>query len=83
MMKLQSSTAPTPTNPSAVYISYNYGDTFVNITEKFRIGDDQYATLDKFTNHPKYYRFVSSYFISIIFQFSFIVEELVIILLLF
>ena len=66
---------PVSTNPSAVYISYDYGDTFVNITEKFRIGDDQYATLDKFTNHPKYNRFVSAYFINTLscnFLFKFI-----------
>ncbi|CAL7939536.1 unnamed protein product [Xylocopa violacea] len=58
MMRLQGTTL----NPSAVYISYDYGDTFVNITEKFRIDQPesttpQYATLDKFTNHPKYYKF--------------------------
>lgn len=47
-------------NPSAVYISYDYGDTFVNKTKFFRISNDKnapYATLDKFMNHPKYYTY--------------------------
>lgn len=42
-------------NPSAVYFSYDYGDTFVNKTEHFRISDEpnaKFATLDKFYNHP-------------------------------
>lgn len=44
-----------PAVPSAVYISYDYGVTFENKTEKFRLGDsptDGYAQLDKFYNHP-------------------------------
>ncbi|XP_031838991.2 sortilin-related receptor [Nomia melanderi] len=44
--------------PSAVYISYDYGDTFINKTEHFRVSSEpnaEYATLDKFMNHPKYY----------------------------
>ncbi|XP_034183961.1 sortilin-related receptor [Osmia lignaria lignaria] len=51
---------PSPPTPSAVYISYDYGNTFVNKTDKFRISsepDAPYATLDKFTNHPKFYRY--------------------------
>ncbi|KAJ8687024.1 hypothetical protein QAD02_022818 [Eretmocerus hayati] len=42
-------------NPSAVYISYDYGNSFVNKTESFRISDEpnaKYATVDKFYNHP-------------------------------
>lgn len=42
-------------NPSAVYISYDYGDTFQNKTDSFRVSDEpdaKYATLDKFYNHP-------------------------------
>ncbi|XP_034941871.1 sortilin-related receptor-like [Chelonus insularis] len=44
------------TNPSAVYISYDYGDSFENKTDLFKISTDpdQYATLDKFYNHPKF-----------------------------
>ncbi|XP_014221695.1 sortilin-related receptor-like [Trichogramma pretiosum] len=44
-------------NPSAVYISYDYGDTFQNKTELFKVSDEpnaKYATLDKFYNHPTY-----------------------------
>lgn len=58
-----------PPTPSAVYISYDYGNTFVNKTDKFRISsepDAPYATLDKFTNHPKFYRYVSLHLMNII-----------------
>lgn len=51
-----------PPNPSAVYISYNYGDSFENKTEFFKIDTEngvQYATLDKFYNHPRFNTFVS------------------------
>ncbi|XP_076656222.1 sortilin-related receptor isoform X2 [Halictus rubicundus] len=60
MMRLQLNKLYVSSNPSAVYISYDYGDTFVNKTEFFRISDDEnapYATLDKFMNHPKYYTY--------------------------
>ncbi|KAK7863063.1 hypothetical protein R5R35_006484 [Gryllus longicercus] len=44
--------------PSAVYISYDYGAKFENHTEQFKVDDDvlnpRYATVDKFYNHPKY-----------------------------
>ncbi|XP_054265258.1 sortilin-related receptor-like isoform X2 [Macrosteles quadrilineatus] len=42
--------------PSAVYISYDYGDTFQNKTESFLIDKDKglYASIDKFFNHPKF-----------------------------
>ncbi|KAF7992430.1 hypothetical protein HCN44_001755 [Aphidius gifuensis] len=49
------------TQPSAVYISYDYGDTFENKTESFKFESDskiQYATLDKFYNHPKFNSYV-------------------------
>ncbi|KAL0117855.1 hypothetical protein PUN28_008920 [Cardiocondyla obscurior] len=49
-----------PTHPSAVYISYDYGDTFENKTEMFRVSSEPnapYAVVDKFTNHPKYYHY--------------------------
>ncbi|XP_012150619.1 sortilin-related receptor isoform X2 [Megachile rotundata] len=55
--KFAGNSSPTP---SAVYISYDYGDTFENKTDKFRISsepDAPYATLDKFINHPKKYNF--------------------------
>lgn len=47
--------------PSAVYISYDYGDTFDNKTEKFKISDEKnssYASVDKFYNHPTFNEFV-------------------------
>ncbi|XP_039293247.1 sortilin-related receptor-like [Nilaparvata lugens] len=43
--------------PSAVYISFDYGDTFVNKTEAFRLAPADpplYATVDKFYTHPKF-----------------------------
>ncbi|RZC34546.1 sortilin-related receptor-like [Asbolus verrucosus] len=43
-----------PIGPSAVYISYDYGDTYVNKTDLFKIPGGSYATLEKFYNHPKY-----------------------------
>ncbi|KAK9872162.1 hypothetical protein WA026_016216 [Henosepilachna vigintioctopunctata] len=43
--------------PSAVYISYNYGDTFDNKTDSFKLADGNYSTLDKFYNHQKLNRF--------------------------
>lgn len=58
---------PSPSNPSAVYISYNYGDSFENKTEFFKLNSEHaaegtgasYATLDKFYNHPKFNQYVS------------------------
>lgn len=45
-------------NPSNVYISYDYGDTYLNKTDLFKLPDDTYATVDKFYNHPKYNTYV-------------------------
>ncbi|XP_011301031.1 sortilin-related receptor [Fopius arisanus] len=60
-MRSPANKAAVPSNPSAVYISYDYGDSFENKTEFFKINTDQpegsgaaYATLDKFYNHPKF-----------------------------
>lgn len=42
-------------NPSAVYISYDDGDTYVNQTDQFKLPDNTtYATLEKFYNHPQF-----------------------------
>lgn len=41
-------------NPSSVYISYDYGDTYLNKTDKFKLSSGEYATVEKFYNHPKY-----------------------------
>ena len=43
--------------PSSIYISYNYGTSFENKTDLFKLGvgpNDDYAVLDKFFNHPKF-----------------------------
>ncbi|XP_046665505.1 sortilin-related receptor-like isoform X3 [Homalodisca vitripennis] len=44
--------------PSAVYISYNYGDSFDNKTEFFKFsqpdGKPVFASIDKFFTHPKF-----------------------------
>ncbi|XP_067011986.2 sortilin-related receptor isoform X2 [Anabrus simplex] len=43
-----------PPRPSALFISYNYGDTFEEKTENFKLDSDgQYASIDKYYNHPK------------------------------
>lgn len=41
-------------NPSAVFISYDYGDTYTNKTDFFKLPNGSYAVLEKFYNHPKY-----------------------------
>lgn len=46
-------------NPSAVYISYDDGDTYENKTDSFKLENGSYATLEKFYNHPKYNTHVS------------------------
>ncbi|KAL3265395.1 hypothetical protein HHI36_009601 [Cryptolaemus montrouzieri] len=43
-----------PVSPSAVYISYDYGDNYENKTEAFKLADGNYSTLEKFYNHPKF-----------------------------
>lgn len=45
---------------SAVYISYDYGDTYVNKTEEFKIDDSKnlYASIDKFYIHPTFKSYV-------------------------
>jgi hypothetical protein len=49
--------------PSSVYISYDYGNTFDNKTELFRIEGKGYASLEKFFIHPKYSSHVSKFYI--------------------
>lgn len=48
----------TKPQPSSVYISYDYGDTFVDKTSNFTLpkGTDKptSASIDKFFNHPKF-----------------------------
>lgn len=45
---------------SAVYISYDYGDTYVNKTEEFKIDGSKnlYASIDKFYIHPIFKSYV-------------------------
>ncbi|XP_066145381.1 sortilin-related receptor-like [Euwallacea fornicatus] len=43
-----------PASPSAVFISYDDGDTYINKTEQFKLLNGSYATLEKFYNHPRY-----------------------------
>lgn len=47
--------------PSAVYISYDYGDTYQNKTENFKLDNTQnlYASIDKFYIHPTFKSYVS------------------------
>lgn len=52
----------TAVNPSAVYISYDDGDTYENKTDNFKLENGSYATLEKFYNHPKYNTHVSRLF---------------------
>lgn len=49
-------TAPPP-SPSSVYISYDYGDTFEDKTEMFKVlvnGTEQNSTLDQFMTHNNF-----------------------------
>ncbi|XP_022913328.2 sortilin-related receptor-like isoform X1 [Onthophagus taurus] len=44
-------------NPSTVFISYDYGDTFVNKTDLFKLNNlpnGNYSNVEKFYNHPNY-----------------------------
>lgn len=62
VVRFQAGRFSSPNHPSAVYISYDYGDTFVNKTDEFRVSSDPgapYAVVDKFTNHPKFFQHVS------------------------
>lgn len=45
---------------SAVYISYDYGDTYVNKTDEFKIDATKnlYASIDKFYIHPTFKSYV-------------------------
>ncbi|KAG5337450.1 SORL protein, partial [Acromyrmex charruanus] len=59
VVRFQGGKFSSPNQPSAVYISYDYGDSFENKTEHFKVSseaDAPYAVVDKFTNHPKYYQ---------------------------
>lgn len=44
---------------SSVYISYDYGDTFVNKTSMFALVNGSIASMDKYYTHPKFNAYVS------------------------
>ncbi|XP_045481036.1 sortilin-related receptor-like isoform X2 [Harmonia axyridis] len=44
----------TPVSPSSVYISYDYGDTYEEKIDQFKLKNREVSTLDKFYNHPRY-----------------------------
>lgn len=50
---------------SSVYISYDYGDTYVNKTEEFKIDATKnlYASIDKFYIHPAFKTYVNVYYL--------------------
>ncbi|KAK9512535.1 hypothetical protein O3M35_000936 [Rhynocoris fuscipes] len=45
-------------NPSAVYISYNYGNSFENRTESFKLDNNTYASIDRFFSFYKERKFL-------------------------
>jgi hypothetical protein len=53
--------------PSAVYISYDYGNEFENKTDSFKLEGKKvpYAALEKFFIHPKYNSHVSKLWLMI------------------
>lgn len=58
--------------PSAVYYSYDYGETYVNKTQYFKINATSYALLDKYYIHPRYISHVSIFFIQLPYVFVYI-----------
>jgi hypothetical protein len=64
-------------NPSSVYISYDYGDTFENKTEQFRLEGKgfRYAVLEKFFIHPKYNSHVSKLYIIMMYKSCYTVDS--------
>lgn len=47
-------TAAAPARPSAVFVSYDYGDKYDNKTDQFELKDGSMAVVDKFYHHQKY-----------------------------
>uniref|UniRef100_T1H8D0 Sortilin-related receptor n=1 Tax=Rhodnius prolixus TaxID=13249 RepID=T1H8D0_RHOPR len=45
-------------SPSAVYISYDYGNTFINKTDSFKLDNKTYASVDKFFTYYKERKFI-------------------------
>lgn len=57
-------------NPSSLYISYDYGDTFVNKTELLKLANGNYASVEKFYNHHRFTTHVSILFCMVIITVS-------------
>lgn len=57
---------------SAIYISYDYGDTYVNKTNEFKIDDTKnlYASIDKFYIHPTFKSYVNFFFFFTSFKYN-------------
>lgn len=54
--------------PSALYFSYDYGTTFVNKTDLFKLSIDKkviQAAVEKFSFHPTFSSYVSIYYLMI------------------
>lgn len=67
--------AETP-SPSAVFISYDYGDTFQDKTDMFKVsvnGSEENSTLDQFITHPKFNTVIIFFYLSFFFCFTFVV----------
>lgn len=47
------SSATKQLEPSSVYISYDYGETYINKTNLFTLQNDTISTVEKFFNHPR------------------------------
>jgi len=58
--------SPSISQPSSVYISYDYGNTFENKTENFTLEGKGYASLEKFFIHPKYNSHVSKFYMVVV-----------------
>jgi sortilin-related receptor len=56
---------------SSVYISYDYGDTYLNKTEEFKIDATKnlYASIDKFYIHPAFKTHVIYYYLIMVYMF--------------
>lgn len=56
---------------SAVYLSYDYGETYINKTEEFKIDatTNLYASIDKFYIHPTFNTYVNIYYLIMFYIF--------------
>jgi hypothetical protein len=63
--------------PSSVFISYDYGNSFENKTENFLLKGKGYASLENFFIHPKYNSHVSKFYVMMMMMYGscYIVES--------